>query len=117
MSPVLNHSSRNTCAVIRRKQMKSARSLPCSVGACLVALLASSFGWAQMSVEKVAATDKVLQIIRNNYNKLDVRHQKMLDGYANAVKIADSWNQYGMRLTDPSFPTRVKTAMMTSNAA
>jgi hypothetical protein len=75
-------------------------------GAFATAALTSSLGWAQMSVEKVVAVDRTLQNVKATYNKMDARHQKMLDGYRNMVHMADVWHQYGMRLTDPSFTAR-----------
>src|SRR3979490_286614 len=77
-------------------------------GAFATSLLASSFGSAQMSVEKVVALDRTLQHVKASYNKLDSRHQQMLDGYANVVHLADAWHTHGMRFTDPSFIARAK---------
>jgi hypothetical protein len=89
--------------------MKSPRFTRLLAGAFAISVLTSSFGWAQMSVEKVNAINKTLQQVKASYNKLDARHQKMLDGYANVVHMADAWQKYGMRLTDPSFRAHGKT--------
>jgi len=96
--------------------MKSPRFTPFLAGAFATSLLASSFGSAQMSVDKVVALDRTLQHVRAAYNKLDSRHQKMLDGYANIVHLADAWHTYGMRLTDPSFVARANMAAQLANA-
>jgi len=69
-----------------------------------------------MSVDKVVALDRTLQHVRAAYNKLDSRHQKMLDGYANIVHLADVWHTYGMRLTDPSFVARAKMGAQLTSA-
>jgi len=73
-------------------------------------VLASSFAAAQLSPEKVAATNKILQQIKATIAKLPVSHQKMLDGYANINHLATVWQTYGMRLTDPTFVARAKLA-------
>ena len=96
--------------------MKSPRFTPFLAGAFATSLLASSFGSAQMSVDKVVALDRTLQHVRAAYNKLDSRHQKMLDGYANIVHLADAWHTYGMRLTDPSFVARANMAAQLASA-
>src|SRR5712671_1581836 len=96
--------------------MKSPRFRRFLAGAFATSLLASSFGSAQMSVDKVVALDRTLQHVRAAYNKLDSRHQKMLDGYANIVHLADAWHTYGMRLTDPSFVARANMAAQLANA-
>jgi hypothetical protein len=88
--------------------MKSPSFTRFLASAFATSLLASSFGSAQMSVEKVVALDKTLQHVKAAYNKLDSRHQKMLDGYANVVHLADAWHTHGMRFTDPSFVARAK---------
>ena len=67
------------------------------------ALLAAPFATAQLSVEQVNATNKLLQQIKAGINKLPPSHQQMLDGYANIGHLADVWAIYGMRLTDPTF--------------
>jgi hypothetical protein len=72
-------------------------------------MLASSFAGAQMSVAKVAATNRVLQQVKTAVSKLDQRHQRMLDGTANIVHLANVWQRYGMRLTDPTFIAQAKT--------
>ena len=74
------------------------------------AVVASSFAAAQMSAEKVAATNKILQQVKASVGKLDARHQKMLDGTSNIVHLANVWEKYGMRLTDPTFVARTKAA-------
>ncbi len=83
--------------------MKSPRFSRFVAGAFATAVLASSFAAAQMSVEKVAATNKILQHVKASLQKLDARHQRMLDGYRNIIHLADVWQTHGMRLTDPSF--------------
>ena len=85
--------------------MKSPRFSRFVAGAFLMSVLASSWGWAQMSVEKVAALDKTLQLVKSSYAKLPARNQQMLDGYTNVVHFADTWHSIGMRFTDPSFAT------------
>src|SRR5216684_1160639 len=90
--------------------MKSPRFTRFLPGAFATSLLASSFGSAQTSVDKVVALDRTLQHVRAAYNKLASRHQKMLDGYANIVHLADAWHTHGMRFTDPSFVARAKMA-------
>src|ERR1700738_1257221 len=96
--------------------MKSPRCTRFLAGAFATSLLASSFALAQMSVEKVVALDKTLQHVKTAYNKLDSRHQQMLDGYANVVHFADFWHTHGMRLTDPSFVSRVKMGARSATA-
>lgn len=81
------------------------------------AILASSVAAAQLSVEKVAATNKVLQQIKAHIAKLPAAHQKLLDGYANLGHLADAWQAYGMRLTDPSFLARASAAHSATAAA
>jgi len=90
---------------INMKSLSFARPF---AGALALATFASSFVGAQLSPEKVAATNRTLQHVKARYNKLDARHQKMLDGYSNIVHLADAWQKYGMRLTDPSFIARAK---------
>ena len=77
-------------------------------GALALAMFAPSFAGAQFTPEKVVAINKTLQNVKAAYNKLDARHRKMLDGYSNIVHLADAWQKYGMRLTDPSFIARGK---------
>src|SRR5258708_4984968 len=96
--------------------MKLPRFTRFLAGAFATSLLASSFGWAQMSVEKVVALDRTLQHVKATYNKLDSRHQKMLDGYANIVHFADVWHTNGMRFTDTSFVARVKMGIVSASA-
>jgi hypothetical protein len=90
--------------------MKSPRFSRFVAGAFATSLLASSFAGAQMSVAKVAATNKVLQQVKTAVDKLDQRHQRMLDGTANIVHLANVWQRYGMRLTDPTFIAQAKVA-------
>jgi hypothetical protein len=94
--------------------MKAPRFSRLVAGTFATALVATSFAAAQMSVEKVAATNKILQQVKASVSKLDARHQKMLDGTSNIVHLADVWEKYGMRLTDPTFVSR---AMAARNAA
>jgi hypothetical protein len=82
--------------------------------ALALATFASSFAGAQLSPEKVAAINKTLQNVKAGYDKLDGRHRKMLDGYANIVHFADVWQRYGMRLADPSFIARAKMVQSTT---
>lgn len=96
--------------------MKSPRFTRGLAGAFATSLLASSFGWAQMSVEKVVALDRTLQHVKAAYNKLDSRHQRMLDGYANVVHLADAWHTHGMRFTDPFFVARAKMGALSASA-
>ena len=83
--------------------MKSSRFSRFVAGAFVTSMIASSFATAQMSVAKVAATNKVLQQVKATVNKMDERHRRMLDGTANIAHLANVWEKYGMRLTDPSF--------------
>ncbi len=87
--------------------MKSPRFSRFVAGAFATAALASSFAGAQMSVERVAATNKILQQVKSTVSKFDERHQRMLDGTANIVHLANVWDRYGMRLADPSFAPRI----------
>lgn len=77
-------------------------------GAFAVSVLASSFSWAQFSVAKVNAINKTLQNVKTAYSKLDARHQKMLDGTANVVYLADVWQKHALHFTDPMFVARVR---------
>jgi hypothetical protein len=86
--------------------MKSPRFARLFAGVLALATFAPLFAGAQLSPEKVAAINKTLQNVKAAYNKLDGRHRRMLDGYANIVHFADAWQRYGMRLTDPSFIAR-----------
>jgi hypothetical protein len=88
--------------------MKLPRFARLFAGALALATFAPSFAGAQLSPEKVAATNRTLQHVKATYNKMDARHQRMLDGYRNVVHLADVWEKYGMRLTDPSFIARAK---------
>ena len=68
-----------------------------------------------MSVEKVAATNKILQQVKASIAKLPPQKQKLLDGYANINHLAEAWQKYGVRLTDPTFAHRgaqVRSAVM-----
>ncbi len=77
-------------------------------GAIATAMFAAPFTMAQLSVDQVNATNKLLQQIKAGISKLPPSHQQMLDGYANINHLADAWQMYGMRLTDPSFIAQVK---------
>jgi len=88
--------------------MKSSRFSRFVAGAFATSMLASSFAGAQMSVAKVAATNKVLQQVKTTVEKMDQRHRRMLDGTANIVHLANVWEKYGMRLADPSFIAQAK---------
>src|SRR5690348_5606099 len=95
--------------------MKSPRFAHLLAGTFFISVLASSFGWAQMSVEKVIAINTTLQRVKAAYSKLDHRHQRMLDGTANIVHFADVWQKHGMRLADPSFTSRARLASRESS--
>ena len=88
--------------------MKSPRFVRLLAGAFAISVLASSLSWAQLSMEKVNATNKTLQSVKAAYNKLDARHQHLLDGYANIVQLADAWQTHAIRFTDPMFVARAK---------
>jgi hypothetical protein len=88
--------------------MKSPRFSLFVAGAFATSVLASSFAGAQLSAEKVAATNRILQQVKATVSKFDERHQRMLDGTANIVHLANVWDKYGMRLTDPTFVSRGK---------
>jgi hypothetical protein len=90
--------------------MKSIAITRFLAGAFASAVFASSFAVAQLSVEQVNATNKLLQQVKAGINKLPPSHQLALDGYANIGHLADVWQTYGMRLTDPSFVSRAKMA-------
>ena len=95
--------------------MKSPRFARFVAGAFATAVVASSFAAAQMSVEKVAATNKILQQVKASIAKLPPQKQKLLDGYANINHLAEAWQKYGVRLTDPTFAHRgaqVRSAVM-----
>jgi hypothetical protein len=79
-------------------------------GALATAVIASSFASAQISADKVAATNKILQQVKTTINKMPVSKQQLLGGYANIGHLADVWNTYGMRLTDPTFAARANQA-------
>lgn len=87
--------------------MKSLALSRLIAGASATALLACSVASAQMSAQKVAATNKILQQIKSSINKLSPSHQMLLDGYANISHMADAWQAYGMHLTDPTFKPRL----------
>ena len=95
--------------------MKSPRFARFLAEAFAISVLASSFGWAQMSVEKVNAINNTLQHVKAAYSKLDHRHQRMLDGTANTVHFANVWEKHGMRLADPSFTSRARLASRESS--
>jgi hypothetical protein len=84
--------------------------------ASATALLVSWVSAAQMSVQKVAATNKVLQQVKSSIKKLSPSHRMALDGYANIAHLADVWQTYGMRLTDPSFNPRAGLATTAATA-
>lgn len=88
--------------------MKSPRFVRPLAAAFAISVLASSFSWAQLSMEKVNATNKTLQFVKAAYNRLDARHQRMLDGYANIVHLADIWQRYAIHFTDPMFVARAR---------
>jgi hypothetical protein len=90
--------------------MKSPRFSRLLAGAFATAVFASSFGASQMSVEKVTATNKILQQMKATISKLPASHRQMLDGYANVGHLADTWQLYGMRLTDPTFTRHRQTS-------
>ncbi len=94
--------------------MKSPRFSRFVAGAFATAVLASSFAAAQMSAEKVAATNKILQQVKATIARMPASHQQMLDGYANINHLATAWQNYGMRLTDASFVARAKMASKAS---
>ena len=88
--------------------MKSSRYLAGALAT--VTVFAGSFAAAQMSVEKVNATNKILQQMKSTVDRMPQSHQQMLDGYANIRHLADAWQTFGMRLADPSFVARAKMA-------
>src|SRR3954447_24608831 len=88
--------------------MKSLKISRFVAGASAATLFASSLAAGQMSVEKVAATNRILQQVKASISKLPPSHQRMLDGYANIGHLANAWQTYGMRLADPSFVARAK---------
>jgi hypothetical protein len=100
--------------------MKSPRLLHVIGSLMAGAALMSSLAVAQLSVEKVTATNKILQQIQATVSKLPPVQQKMLDGYANINHIATKWQAYGMRLTSPTFrpaPRAAKAAVKAAVAA
>jgi hypothetical protein len=68
--------------------------------------LACSLAAAQLSAEKVAATNRILQQAKATISKLPPSRQMMLGANANISHLADRWPTYGMRLLDRSFPSR-----------
>jgi hypothetical protein len=90
--------------------MKPSRVPRFVVAAITTALVAVPLATAQLSVEQVATTNKLLQQIKAGVSKLPPSHQQMLDGYANINHLADVWQAYGMRLTDPSFIAHARLA-------
>src|SRR5579871_2773799 len=91
--------------------MKSSRFLAGALAT--VTVFAGSFAAAQLSVEKVNATNRILQQMKSTVDRMPKSHQQMLDGYANIRHLADAWQTYGMRLADPSFVARAKMARPT----
>jgi hypothetical protein len=81
------------------KLIKSARFSRFLAGVFGTAVLASSIAGAQVSVEKVAATNKILQQVKARIAKMPQNKQGLLDGCANINHMADVWEKYGMRLT------------------
>jgi len=73
-----------------------------------IALMACSFAAAQLTVEQVAATNKVLQQVQSAISKLPPAKQQMLLGHANLNHLATVWQNYGMRFTDPTFIAHAK---------
>jgi hypothetical protein len=77
-----------------------------AAGALVAAVLACPPAPAQFSAEKVTATNRILQQVKSTISKLPPSHQQALSGYANIAHLADVWQTYGMRLTDPLFISR-----------
>jgi len=92
--------------------MTSLRLLRFVVGAFATALVASSCAAAQISPEKVAATNKILQQVQSTISKLPKSKQMLLGGYANINNLATVWQKYGMQLTNPAFTAHAKTEKM-----
>lgn len=90
--------------------MKSSMFLRFSATATAIGFFACALASAQLPVEKVTATNQILQQMKATINKLPLSHQQMLDGYANISNLADAWRVYGIRLTDPSFVAPSKNA-------
>ena len=90
--------------------MNSPRFTRVATGLFATAVLTSSFAAAQLSAERVAATNKILQQVKASIAKLPARQRKMLDGYANIEHLANMWQIHGMRLADPTFIARAKLA-------
>jgi hypothetical protein len=88
--------------------MKSPKLSRVTAGISALALFSTVLAAAQMSVEKVTATNKILQQVKASINKLPPSHRNMLDGYANIGHLASAWGTYGMRLADPSFVARAR---------
>jgi len=90
--------------------MNSLRFRRVAAGVFATTVLASSFAVAQLSAERVAATNKILQQVKASIAKLSPRQRKMLDGYANIEHLANAWQAHGMRLADPAFIAHAKLA-------
>lgn len=75
-----------------------------------VVMLVGPLAIGQVSAEKVAATNQILQQAKSTIARFPASHQRMLGGYANIRQLADSWQRYGMRLVDPTFAPRAQTA-------
>ncbi len=88
--------------------MESPRFLRIAARVMAVGLLASSFAAAQLTVEQVAATNKVLQQVQSTIRRMPPAKQQLLDGYANVNNLATVWRNYGMRFTDPTFIAHAK---------
>lgn len=97
--------------------MKSPRLLNVIGSLVVVAALTSSVAVAQLSVEKVAATNKILQQVQTTISKFPPTAQKMLDGYANINHIATQWQAYGMKLTSPAVQSRPRMTAAAAKAA
>jgi len=82
--------------------MKSCRSSVLII-AVVVTILTSSLATAQLTAEKIAATNKILQQTKATISKMSPSRQMLLGGYANISNLADRWPTYGMRMLDPSF--------------
>ena len=70
--------------------MKSRR--PSLVIAAVLAVIAltASLASAQITAEKVAATNRILQQMKTTISKLPQSRQMMLGGYANISQLADA---------------------------
>src|SRR5208283_92752 len=90
--------------------MNSPRFKRVTAGVFATAVLASSVAAAQLSAEKVAATNTTLQFVKAGIAKLSPQQRKMLDGYANIEHLANAWQVHGMLMADPSFIARARLA-------